>query len=410
MKKHAWIWKTGRILLAVVLLAAVFKWTVKLTDTVGLANGETVQGTITAYNEDGVTIESSGETDTYAPDEIALDEKGVPAIKWGLIGLLKRMNISYAILALALLGVAPFVASVRWRMLLAAQDIRISIPKAIELTFLGLFFNNFMPGLTGGDVIKAYYAAKLASKKKTHAVVTVFLDRLIGLVALAIVAGVAIVAGFGAGGLGGGQAYQRAAWFVVAFIIASFAGAFGFYSRRLRGLLSRLVKALPGYGKVRGNKLAEKIIGVVKHVDDALFLYRGEKMVLVKTTAISFVAHTGAILSIYLFGRALGITQASLMQYFVVVPVCFILSSVPSTPGAWGVGEVVFQLLFGTVGVPGTAAVTLSVIYRLSQAIWTLPGGVILMFSGERETVEQLEREIVTDEGAEETTGGEDTD
>ena len=278
------------------------------------------------------------------------------------------MEVKPALLALLLLGIAPFVASWRWQLLLGAQGIHITLGKAIELTFLGLFFNNFMPGLTGGDVIKAYYAARLTSTKKPHAVVTVFLDRLIGMVALGIVAGVAIVVGFAGGGGAGGEDYKRAAWFVAIFIAASAVGGVGFYSRRLRRVLGDWSKKVPGYERLRSNKLVEKVVGLVKHVDSALFLYRDEKMVLVKTMLISFVAHASAILAIYFLGQALGITQATMLQYFVVVPVCFIVSSVPSTPGAWGVGEVVFRVLFGTVGVPGTAAVTLSMIYRLGQA------------------------------------------
>ncbi len=51
-------------------------------------------------------------------------------------------------------------------------------------------------------------------------------------------------------------------------------------------------------------------------------------------------------------------------------------------------------MFFGAVGVPGTAAVTMSIIYRLTQAIWTLPGGVILMFQRDRATVEEVEAEM----------------
>ena len=43
------------------------------------------------------------------------------------------------------------------------------------------FFNAFLLGSTGGDLLKAYYAARETHHKKTEAVVTVFVDRIIGL-------------------------------------------------------------------------------------------------------------------------------------------------------------------------------------------------------------------------------------
>ena len=49
------------------------------------------------------------------------------------------------------------------------------------LYFIGHFFNSFMPGATGGDFVKAYYASKESSHKKTEIVATVFIDRLVGL-------------------------------------------------------------------------------------------------------------------------------------------------------------------------------------------------------------------------------------
>jgi uncharacterized membrane protein YbhN (UPF0104 family) len=121
---------------------------------------------------------------------------------------------------------------------------------------------------------------------------------------------------------------------------------------------------------------------------------------------VSLIAHTSAILSIYFFGQALGITQAGLLTYFVVVPVCFIISSVPVTPAGWGVGEAVFKVLFGAVGVPGTAAVTMSVIYRLTSGLWTLPGGVLLMLQRDKTSVSELESEMAEAEGEEKGDGG----
>lgn len=320
---------------------------------------------------------------------------------------MKGMTPYEYMIGMLLLGIVPVVAAVRWRMLLGAQKIYIGFWHALRLTLVGLFFNNFMPGLTGGDVIKAYYAAKLTEDRKTHAVVTVFLDRIIGMVALGLVAGLAILVGIIGAGASSEKEFVEAGWFIAAFVAVTVGGGICFYSRRLRRLLLALAKAIPGYAKLRATGFAARAMEVVKKVDGALFLYRYEKVVLLSTTAISFVAHSSAILSIYYFGRSLGITQASLLQYFVIVPVGFIISSIPVTPAGWGVGEAVFKVLFGAVGVPGGAAVTMSVIYRLGQAIWTLPGGVMFMFQRDKVSAAEVEAvEEKLEEGIPEVTDG----
>jgi hypothetical protein len=388
----AWVWKTGRVLLAAVLLVAVFKYTVKVSDSIRLRDNTEVSGTITTLNDKEVTIQAGREALTYPIADLAL-RKGEPWIEQGLISLLKRMSLWEYAAGLLLLGVAPVVGAIRWRMLLAGQGIHITARRSLDLTLIGLFFNNVMPGLTGGDVVKAYYAAKLTSDKKTHAVVTVFLDRVIGMVALGIVAGGAILIGLATSGAVRDSNYRDAAWFVLGFMVISVAGGIAFYSRRLRRVLGAATRGFPGYRRVREAAVVERAAKMIKRVDSALFLYRDQKMVLFNTTAISFIAHASAIMAIYFFGRALGVTQAGVLHYFVVVPVCFIISSIGITPNGWGVGEVIFRVLFGAGGVAGTAAVTMSVIYRLTQSLWTLPGGVLFMFERDRAAAAEAARE-----------------
>ena len=45
---------------------------------------------------------------------------------------------------------------------LRAIGVRLSFWNAHRLTFIGFFFNNVVPGATGGDVVKAVYVARTA--------------------------------------------------------------------------------------------------------------------------------------------------------------------------------------------------------------------------------------------------------
>src|ERR1700736_3830222 len=75
-------------------------------------------------------------------------------------------------------------AALRWQILLRVQKIHLSIPRVSGLFFIGMFYNQFLPGGTGGDIIKSYLLLKETPDKKAGALLAVVFDRLIGLVAL----------------------------------------------------------------------------------------------------------------------------------------------------------------------------------------------------------------------------------
>ncbi len=58
---------------------------------------------------------------------------------------------------------------------------------AIRLFFLGLFYNNLMPGSVGGDLVKAWYVTK-HTDKRLEGVLSVFMDRVIGLFGMVLMA------------------------------------------------------------------------------------------------------------------------------------------------------------------------------------------------------------------------------
>ena len=89
--------------------------------------------------------------------------------------------VGAAIIAYVLVEIA---AAVRWQILLRVQQIRLSFPRLTGLFLIGMFYNQFLPGGTGGDIIKSYLLLKETPGHKAGALLAVVFDRLIGLVAL----------------------------------------------------------------------------------------------------------------------------------------------------------------------------------------------------------------------------------
>src|SRR5947209_10614445 len=84
-------------------------------------------------------------------------------------------------------------AALRWQILLRVQKIYLSAPRVTGLFLIGMFYNQFLPGGTGGDIIKSYLLLKETPGKKAGALLAVLFDRLIGLVALVTITGVLVL-------------------------------------------------------------------------------------------------------------------------------------------------------------------------------------------------------------------------
>ena len=95
--------------------------------------------------------------------------------------------------ALALSLLALLITFVRWYFLVYGLGLPIRIWDAIRFGFVGYFFNFVTVGTVGGDAIRAYFVARNNPDRRTEAIATVVVDRLIGLVALFTLTGIVLM-------------------------------------------------------------------------------------------------------------------------------------------------------------------------------------------------------------------------
>lgn len=296
-------------------------------------------------------------------------------------------------LLLFLLGASCYFATVmiagaRWWWLLRVNGLAVSLAEALRLTWIGMFFNNAMPGSTGGDVVKALYIMKHCPGQRVPALVSVIVDRVLGLASLAVLGAIVVLFAFDRF-----TELAIAMWGVIAGLGLLAAVAF---SRRLRGVvrLKSLLDRLPP-------KLAERL----KLFDQAVYFYRGHKRVIVASVVAGIGNHIVSVFSVVLIGDSLNIGMPW-TEYFVLVPVINIVSAVPLMPNGWGIGDFMYQRLFATYGagyvggsvgidaagrIMGTRAFALSLLYRLHTTVWSLLGGLMILFERDRVTQKDID-------------------
>lgn len=96
---------------------------------------------------------------------------------------------------LALAGFALLTTLVfqflRWRLLVRALDLRLSPGEALRLGFMGQLFSLFSVGMVVGDALKTFFLGRQNKGRMTEALTTVFVDRVVGLYGLVLLAGLA---------------------------------------------------------------------------------------------------------------------------------------------------------------------------------------------------------------------------
>jgi len=91
------------------------------------------------------------------------------------------------ILSVLIMLVVP-LAALRWWLLLKALGLQVSPRRTFLLTWIGNFFNSTLPGAVSGDLVKGYYIIKTqAEEGRTHAFMTLLIDRFVGLFGLIVI-------------------------------------------------------------------------------------------------------------------------------------------------------------------------------------------------------------------------------
>ena len=305
---------------------------------------------------------------------------GGPIVRPGFATSLRAINIALAAGGTLAFGVALLLIAVRWRMLLKIQDVNVSLWEVTRLTFLGQFFNAIVPGTVGGDLVKAYYVAK-HTPRVAAVVVSIFVDRLLGLVELALMAGVML----GLLLLGGRRSFDDFSLpaICMAAILLAVTGMLTFLlSRRFRRALhlDKLYRRMP-------------IAHHIAAAGDAALRYRQRMGTMAWAVAVSMVSHLAFVGFVALMGASLSIPVGP-MEYFLYVPLIYIIGAIPLTPGGVGWVENWYLRFFESPACGASTILVLALLARLVPMLWGLPGAVVAVTGAHVPAPEVIEAEL----------------
>ncbi len=263
-------------------------------------------------------------------------------------------------IALGLAALGILATSLRWWRLLCAAGCPTGFFEAFRLTYIGFFFNIVVPGLTGGDVVKAVMVARRHPERKAAAAISVLVDRLIGVFVLALLGAVTIVV----------QGERFAAVRTPVLVGLGFAvlGVLGYTNATLRRVVGfeRWIAKLP-------------MAGTFRQIDEAATIYSRRPFEFALASLFSLFNQACVIGALWTLGTSFGERALGLVHYVVVASIGNIAAAVPLTPGGVGVTEVVYGQLFEMQGGALLFGIATSLAWRVCMIAVGLLGGLFLL-------------------------------
>jgi hypothetical protein len=289
-----------------------------------------------------------------------------------LLTTLAAANYAYLFLALVLFILAVIMNALKWYILLKAQGIPVPLMALTNYTFVGFFFNNFLPANVGGDVMRGFGLARY-TEQSAEAAVSVIVDRIIGLVAFMFTAVAAALVAVNLvqmkqaanGELLTNNLVQIEIIAVIGMILI--AGGFAvMLSRRLRQATGQLFRL----------KFLQPLEPLYQRLSNAFGAYRHQYWALfwAFTVGVGTVLLTGLV-DIAIVAGLHG--EIAPIYIFLLNPIIAVALIAPISIGGLGTMSVLYVYFYGLVGVPETLAFALSLIKQAITYLGSLPGGLL---------------------------------
>lgn len=267
---------------------------------------------------------------------------------------LKSIELAYIAAALVLLVVQIALSTWKWRLILAADNLRVRYLLLLKSNYIGNFFSLFLPSSFGGDVYRVV-AISSAGGSLGKTTSSVLFDRISGLFALVTIAMCSFLA------LPGGE-YDLAIGAAYLLCIACFIGM----------TTETVIERLHGNRFRAVSKVAVLLRSFRRYSRDFSTIWR------VVVFSLIFQSMIVVINAIYAQALSIDIGFASLL---IVIPLIYLTEALPLSVNGIGVRDTAFVYFFILLGHTSEEGLAMALLVLVMRYISGLVGGTILLVS-----------------------------
>ncbi len=244
---------------------------------------------------------------------------------------LADVDLRWLCLAMLLQFLGAALIALRWQKLLCVKDVRPGFFFLLHSVIVASFFRQFLPSIIGGDAIRGYDAWR-AGASSGLAVMSLVVDRLSGLLALAVFA-LSALAFFD----NPSESLPKfGLWILLGFsgLLAITCGLF---------LPDRLV---PSWIKRFWTMLPKRLVTKLEGIARAVRTYEGSPSVLAYAVGVSVLLQINVITFYWVLAQALGL-DLDYRAFYIIVPIAIFVMMAPITINGVGLREAIFLFLLG---------------------------------------------------------------
>ena len=270
-------------------------------------------------------------------------------------------SLGWLALAIAATFLQIFIGVLRWRIVSAECGAPLPIRQAMRYNLIGAFFNQTLPSSIGGDAVRLWLVARAGAGWRA-ATYSIFVDRAIGLIALAVM----IVASLPWSYQLITDPYGRSALLLVDF--AALAGGVGFL------ILGRLpwpwLRTWWGTHHLYACAvIANRVVFSRTHG--------------IAIAALSIFVHVLAVVIAWCVVKSIA-APVGFGQTFQLIPPVMLITMLPISIAGWGVREATLGLAFGYAGLMTNEGINISLLFGAVTFIVGAFGGLVWIFSAEK--------------------------
>lgn len=267
-------------------------------------------------------------------------------------------------------GVCEWFGILRWQLFLRMLHIDVPLRETTRLFFIGAFFNQFLPGTTGGDVVRVIYLMRDHPENKTEAFLSVAVDRLLAVLVLVFMGLIFAKTRdqWFAGSFAVGNLMK---WFTITLVVMGVALVASFVLTS-RHLVNRLPARVPFREQII--KLSKLWQLCIENRREALLgTFYTVPMLLAYFTAFTFAARAFIPSSKMSFGQLF-------FDMTSVMPLVTAVSSLPISLNGIGPREALFrEILADLFHQPAGVGVLISIAGVTVYLLWGLVGGIFYL-------------------------------
>jgi len=280
-----------------------------------------------------------------------------------LLVTIKKADISLLCLAFLFLFLSNTLCLFRWRMLLKAAEIHLSLKRIIISFAGGVFFNLFLPSTIGGDLVRSIDLS-IHTGKPQEVVATVLLDRLSGYIGLVLVALIALLCG-------AGLIQDKIVFIAIGIITAVLITILlVFFNSFIYSKINKLLHS-PTAGKLKSS---------LKNLHREIHLFRQHKNIVIKSLLLSLIIQILGPLTAYLTALSLGL-KINLIYFLIFIPIIGAVTLLPISLGGLGLRDAMTIFFFAKIGVGRDLAFAISLLSFLFILIYGSIGGLIYVLT-----------------------------